>query len=255
MKKSVLALITIITTYANASGSEINVLHDEARKRSIPIEIKQPTNAAFCTKDNQCPVAFISAGYGESHQNYQFLSDTLAHQGYLSVSIRHELKTDPPLSVTGNLYQTRQENWQRGAKTLDFVRSTLATDYPQYDFDNLLLVGHSNGGDISALLINQGKTYVSGLVTFDHRRVPLPRNKTVSVLSIRGSDFPADKGVLYTEKELQTYPGCVIKIPNSKHNDMTDEGPMWLKKSMSALFKGHLNGQSCQRLQSKITEK
>ncbi|WP_235423459.1 alpha/beta hydrolase [Pseudoalteromonas luteoviolacea] len=252
MNKLVIALITLIATNANAKHTDVSVLHDKARSRSIPIEITFPTNAARCKTNTPCPVAFISAGYGVSHQDYQFLSKTLAHQGYFSVAIRHELKTDPPLSVTGNLYETRLENWQRGAKTLDFVRNTLKSDYPHYDFDNLLLLGHSNGGDISSLLINQGASYVSGLVTLDHRRVPLPRNKAISVLSIRGSDFPADKNVLYTVPESQTYPVCVIEVPNSKHNDMTDEGPAWLKQSMVTLIKGYLHGKTCPTLKDTL---
>ncbi|AOT11274.1 hypothetical protein S4054249_23580 [Pseudoalteromonas luteoviolacea] len=240
----------MITTYAY--GDNAQLLHDEARNRSIPIEITPPTHTTDCNAKKPCPVAFISAGYGVSHQDYQFLSTTLAQQGYLSVAIRHELKEDPPLSVSGNLYETRQENWQRGAKTLQFVRNTLKLTYPNYDFNNLLLFGHSNGGDISSLLINQGAPYVSGLVTLDHRRVPLPRNPSVSVLSIRGSDFPADKGVLYTEKESQTYPVCVIKVPQSKHNDMTDEGPAWLKQSMTTLVKGYLHGHACHTLNNTL---
>ena len=39
------------------------------------------------------------------------------------VAIGHELPNDPPLSVSGNLYETRSENWSRGAVTLDFIRN------------------------------------------------------------------------------------------------------------------------------------
>ncbi|ESP92427.1 alpha/beta hydrolase [Pseudoalteromonas luteoviolacea] len=253
MKKTVLALLTTIAVSVHASEQPISLLHDKARNRAVPIEIKRPKTASSCHVKKPCPVAFISAGYGVPHQDYQFLSETLVNLGYLTVAIRHELKTDPPLSVSGNLFQTRQENWLRGAKTIEFVRTKLASSYPQYDFDNLLLVGHSNGGDLSALLINHGKDYISGLVTLDHRRVPLPRNINVPVLSIRASDFPADEGVLYTNSELKTYPGCVIKIPESRHNDMTDNGPVWLKQKIQSLFSRYLKGQSCSTLKQLVS--
>ncbi|MDK2596009.1 alpha/beta hydrolase [Pseudoalteromonas obscura] len=253
MKRTVLALLITIAASANASEQPLSVLHDKERNRAVPIEIQSPKTNSHCHAKKPCPVAFISAGYGVPHQDYQFLSETLTNLGYFSVAIRHELKTDPPLSVSGNLFQTRQENWLRGAKTIEFVRTKLAPSYPQYDFDNLLLVGHSNGGDLSALLINQGKSYISGLVTLDHRRVPLPRNINVSVLSIRASDFPADEGVLYSSRELKTYPGCVIEVPESRHNDMTDHGPIWLKQKIQRLLGGYLKGQSCSTLKRRLT--
>ena len=101
-----------------------------------------------------------------------FLTKVLNELGYLVVAVGHELPGDPPLSVTGNLFETRSENWTRGAATLNFLQHQLASRYPSYDFEALLLVGHSNGGDISAWLANQTQPYVNTLITLDHRRVP-----------------------------------------------------------------------------------
>lgn len=60
----------------------------------------------------------------------------------------------------------------RGAATLDFLQQALHARFER--FDHLLLVGHSNGGDISAWLGNESKTYILGIITLDHRCVPLP---------------------------------------------------------------------------------
>ncbi|MCC2618195.1 alpha/beta hydrolase [Aestuariibacter halophilus] len=222
-----------------------NTVYDSSRDRHIPVTLSYPVDQQRCTKQQQCPVAFVSAGYGVSHNHYTFITQHLNRLGYLVVAVAHELPQDPPLSVQGNLYQTRQENWIRGAQTLDFLTRHLADAQPNYRFDAVLLVGHSNGGDISAWLANEGKPYVDKVITLDHRRVPLPRSKEVRVLSIRASDFPADEGVLPTEEERQTYASCVVKIPESRHNDMSDHGPAWLKQTITTVIDDYLVRQAC----------
>ncbi len=134
-----------------------------------------------------------------------FLTEYLNKLGHMTVSIAHELPQDPPLSKKGKLFNSRSENWLRGAKTLDFLQRQLPTQHSNYDFDSLVLIGHSNGGDISAWLANEGKPYIKTIVTLDNRRVALPRNSSIQVLSIRGSDFPADAGVLPTPHEKTTH--------------------------------------------------
>ncbi|MEK0159861.1 alpha/beta hydrolase [Pseudoalteromonas piscicida] len=218
---------------------------DPARDRAIPIETHQPSNTDNCSTTALCPVALLSAGYGVSHTEYQFLVKTLNQAGYLVITVGHELATDPPLSVEGNLYETRAENWQRGADTLVFIRDYFKPKFTTFDFEHILLVGHSNGGDISAWLINQGAKFVSQIITLDHRRVPLPRSLDVAVLSIRASDFPADKGVLPSRAEKQKYHDCVVTIANAKHNDMTDEGPSWLTDKIAQILADHLAGKPC----------
>lgn len=241
--KGIIIIAVCWQNYANAE-----TIYDESRDRVIPIEISLPKNNEQCFTNSKCPVAFLSAGYGVSHSKYTFLSNLLNLQGYLVVAIGHELPSDPPLSVSGNLYDTRSENWSRGAKTLDFLKVSLSKRFNEYDFENLLLIGHSNGGDISSWLGNESKDYIQSIVTLDHRRVPLPRNRNIKILSIRASDFPADKGVLPTENEQNANGSCIVSIPKAKHNDITDLGPVWLKEKIKALVNNHLNGQSCSEL-------
>jgi len=50
-----------------------------------------------------------------------------------------KLPSDPALSVSGNLYETRSENWSRGAKTLDFLKGSLSKRFNKYDFEKLIL--------------------------------------------------------------------------------------------------------------------
>lgn len=225
-----------------------NTVYDESRDRQIPIDISHPTAKEQCSEIQKCPVAFLSSGYGVPHTKYTFLSKQLNDLGYMVVAIGHELETDPPLSVSGDLYETRSENWSRGAKTLDFIEHHLEPAYPSYNFNDLLLIAHSNGGDISSWLANEGKDYVGTVITIDHRRVPLPRNEDIGVLSIRGSDYPADEGVLPSQQESEQYGICVKKIPDSRHNDMTDYGPKWLKEEISRKVANYLNGLECEKV-------
>lgn len=229
-------------TASQFKAPEYLVLNDKQTQRNIPIHISYPQDTAVCSSASPCPVALLSSGYGVAYDNYSFISATLNAAGYLVVAVQHELPDDPPLAVAGDLYSARSENWQRGANSLEFVCTELQQRMPNYNFAGLTLIGHSNGGDIAAWYINSGKVQATRLITLDHRRVPLPRAEAVSVLSIRGSDFPADDDVLYTAEELKQLNGCIIQLADAKHNDMTDFAPDWLKHRLSRIISGFLNG-------------
>jgi pimeloyl-ACP methyl ester carboxylesterase len=239
LKLLFLLLLVVNPVFASA----YRVVSDPQRQRNIPIQVSLPVNVAACSDDKQCPVVFLSSGYGVAYDKYAFISATLNKAGYLVVAIQHELPGDPPLAVTGHLFTERSENWKRGAETIRFIHNKLHAEFSAYNFNKLTLVGHSNGGDISSWLVTEGAEFVATLITLDHRRVPLPRSRSLSVLSIRGSDFPADEGVLYTEQENMLFKGCIVQINNSKHNDMTDFGPDWLKSSISNILLAFLSGQ------------
>ncbi|MBE0378621.1 hypothetical protein PPRY_a4074 [Pseudoalteromonas prydzensis ACAM 620] len=182
-------------------------------------------------------MAFVNAGYGIAHTDYQFAVDVFTAKGYLSIAVAHELKNDPALNSNPPYMATRIENWHRGVVTLKFLVEQLSAKYPAYDFSQLTLFGHSNGGDISALYAAIYPKQVSQIITLDHRRMLLPRNDTIRVLTLRGSDYPADHQVLLNEDELAQYPVTQISIENSRHNDMYDGGPKWLVDRMSKEIK------------------
>lgn len=167
-------------------------LHDSDRARTIPVEFYFPAPLHRCTRERSCPVAFISPGYGLPHTGYSFVAEPLTRTGHLVVAIRHDLPSDPALATTGNLFEARSPIWKRGADNLRFVRDALSQAHPEHDWANLTLIGHSNGGDLSALALHQSPRLATTLITLDHRRHPLPRDPSIRVLSIRGSDFEAD---------------------------------------------------------------
>ncbi|MEL0606018.1 alpha/beta hydrolase [Pseudoalteromonas undina] len=214
------------------SVADDNVIVDQSRNRTIPINITLPNNSNQCSEQAKCPVVFVNAGYGISYNNYSFASKLFNAQGYLSIAVAHELNTDPKLSRKQPYLTTRMENWHRGVVTLKFLVNQLSAQYPEYDFSQLTLFGHSNGGDISALYAAIYPNEVSQMITLDHRRMLIPRNKNIRVLTLRGSDYPADANVLLNETELKKFPVSQVMIEKSRHNDMYDGGPAWLVDRM-----------------------
>ena len=143
----VLAVMLLLQVSATEVGKgEYQVLSDAQTQRDIPIHISYPQDTSVCSSRSPCPVALLSSGYGVAYDNYTFISNTLNAVGYLVVAVQHELPGDPPLAVRGDLYTARSENWQRGANSLEFVRTELQQRMPHYNFADITLVGHSNGG-------------------------------------------------------------------------------------------------------------
>jgi len=185
-----------------------------------------------CAPARRCPVAMLSGGYGIGYLDYAFLARALNALGYLVVSIQHDLPTDAALATTGDLVALRTPAWQRGAENIRFARTVLAAEYPGFAWESVVLLGHSNGGDISAWLAHDDPGVVSALITLDHRRMPLPRAAAPRTLSIRAGDFPADPGVLPTPEEQRTFGIRIVEINGARHDDMTDAGSRKLKRAI-----------------------
>jgi hypothetical protein len=220
-------------------------LQDPVRNRPIPIRLYMPTTDHNCTASTRCPVAIISSGYGIRHTDYSFIASTLNRLGYLVVAVQHELRSDPPLATTGNLFDARTPNWIRGAESVKFVHRFLKQKMPDFRWDHPLLVGHSNGGDISAWVVKESPSFAGALITLDNRRVPLPRGGETRFLSVRSSDFPADAGVLPSKMELSNAGSCVLPMADAHHNDMSDGGPTDLKRSISAVIEAFVDKGLC----------
>jgi pimeloyl-ACP methyl ester carboxylesterase len=139
-----------------------------------------------------------------------------------------ELDRDAPIS------KQVQAMARTASQSISTVIDENAVRYPQFDWQHLLLVGHSLGGDSSAQFAADRPDRVSGLVSLDSRRVALPRSAGIHVLTIRASDTTADPGVLPDEEERSRYGSCVVRIQGSRHNDMQDAGSEQLKARITA---------------------
>ena len=193
---------------------------DLARNREIPVAIYQPTS------HTTLQVVIFSHGYGQNqpdtYLHYTYLTEFLARRGYYVVSIQHDLPTDSIIPASGIPQVVRRPFWEQGADNILFVLNELKKRQPDLDFNHTTLIGHSNGGDITALFAQKFPNLVSKIITLDNRRMPLPRTMHPGVYSLRSSDQPADEGVLPTAAEAVANKIRILKLPHTNHNDMDD---------------------------------
>ena len=223
--------------YSSITEESNKEYYDASRNRKIPVEFYYPKNAQEC---NKTKLVVFSHGYAANtpgaNKEYSYLTNALAENGYFVASIQHELPTDELLDFKGVPQVVRRPNWERGAENIQFIIKTLKKDFPYLNDKKIILVGHSNGGDMSVLFTEKHPEKVSKLITLDQRRYPFPRVSQPKIYSLRSSDQPADEGVLPTEEEQKKFGMTIIKLPNTIHNDMDDDGTLEQKKEIVNYF-------------------
>lgn len=198
-------------------------LFDQNRNREIPIAIYQPIDQKNA---NKVPIIF-SHGYGENNgkdylEAYTYLTEFLVSNGYFVVSVQHELKTDELLAMTGKLQETRRPNWERGAENIFYVLKEIKSKYPDLKFNELALIGHSNGGDMTVLFAHKYPNLVNKIISMDNRRMELPRKSIPKIYTLRSKDYPADEGVLPTPDELEKY-NIIVQFTEINHSNMDND--------------------------------
>jgi dienelactone hydrolase len=191
---------------------------DAARHRSIPLVTYTLAGAVPPGRK----VALLNHGYGGTNADYSFVAKNLVAHGYYVVSLQQDLPTDAPLPTAGTPAVVRRPYWKRGVQNMLFVLRELQRTQPALDYRHLLLLGHSNGGDMVMLFAQHYPRLVERVISFDNRRMPLPRARRPRVLSLRSSDQPADAGVLPTAAEQARFGTRIVPLPATLHNDMWD---------------------------------
>ena len=206
-------------------------LFDSARQRAIPVVLYLPARS-----NPKLPLkpAILSHGYNGRNTDYSFIAQTLVAYGYVVASIQHELPTDAPMPTVGNVRTTRQPFWERGVQNILFVRQALGRKYPGIELNELLLVGHSKGGDTAMLFAEEHPALVAQVISLDNCRMPFPRAARPRVLSLRSSDQVADPGVLPTPAEQAQFGTTIVPLKNTIHNDMWDGATQVQKQEMTA---------------------
>jgi peptidoglycan-N-acetylglucosamine deacetylase len=206
------------------------VIHDQSRNRSIPVALYVSD-----TQDRSRPVIILNHGYGAKHTDYSFLANPVAKQGYTVVSIQHDLPGDPTLPREGNIFKRRYPLWERGVQNIQYVLSDLKQRKPDLNVSKIILIGHSNGGDISMLFATQHPDQVAKVISLDSLRHPFPTKDRLPILSFRATDTKADPGVLPES-------GATIIPLNARHIDMHDKGSPIVKKEIVKLCSEFLKG-------------
>jgi len=215
-------------------------LFDKARNRKIPVAIYHPVMAEKVKKQQ---VIIFSHGYGENkggdNRIYSYLTENLASKGYFVISIQHELPTDDLLPMEGDLKITRRPNWERGCENILYVLNEFKKTNTELDFKHLALIGHSNGGDMTALFATKYPELVYKIITMDNRRMPLPRVKHPKVYTLRSGNYEADKDVLPNEQEQKKY-GMTVQFTSINHRDMDNDATPEQRKILNTYIEEYL---------------
>lgn len=214
-------------------------LFDKVRQRLVPVTMYLPEKADGRHKSKRFKIAIISHGYGGKNTAYSFIAEYLVRRGYVVASIQHELASDEPMPLTGTIYETRKPFWERGVQNILFVIEELKKSEWNLDYKNLLLIGHSNGGDTSMLFASEHPDQAAKIISFDNRRMPFPRQKRPQILSIRSSDQSADARVLPTAEEQKRFRTKIVKA-DIIHNDMWDGATEIQKQEIIEIINGFL---------------
>ena len=216
-------------------------LFDKSRNRKIPVAVFYPKTDS---KINNQQVIIFSHGYGENkggdNMIYSYLTENLASKGYFVISIQHELPTDDLLAMEGDFKVTRKPNWERGTENILYVINEFKTTKPELDFKHLTLIGHSNGGDMTALFATKYPKLVYKIITMDNRRMPLPRVKQPIIYTLRSKNYSADEGVLPTEQEQKKY-GMTVQFTPINHSDMDNDATIEERKILNTYIEKYLS--------------
>ncbi len=227
MKKILMTLLWLLSfAFGAFAQTEYSVcLYDSLRSRVIPVAVYSPAKT-----NRHTGVVVFSHGYHknqdpQSHRKYAYLNRYLAEKGYYVISIHHERPDDPQMPLTGgNFAVTRRSNWERGKENVMFTINAFKALKPDLDWKKLILIGHSNGGDISMLCIDENPQLFYKGITLDSRRMRMPRTASPRLYTLRGCNFEADEGVLPTDEEQKQYRMTVVKLDGVTHSDMGRRG-------------------------------
>lgn len=215
---------------------------DSLRHRAIPVAFYHVHGD---TKG--LPVVLFSHGYNGNrpgaYLRYGHLATAMALAGWFVVSVQHELPEDPPLPLTGVAQVMRRPSWERGVADLLFVLDQLRRTRPELDLEQLTVMGHSQGGDISMLFAELHPDHLERVLSLDNRRMPLPRTRKPQVCSIRSSDQPADEGVLPGTAEARDL-DMRVRMSSVPHNAMDDGASPEQREELTELIKELLRSEA-----------
>lgn len=213
-------------------------LFDKTRNRSVPVALYSPVSESPAKLKSK--KLKLNHGYGMKNTEYSFIAETLVKHGYFVASIQHELPTDEPMPTVGKPSEVRRPFWERGVQNILFVIEEIKRTRPEIDSKNLLLAGHSNGGDMAMLFAEKHPKRARKIISLDNRRMPLPRTKRPQILSIRSSDQTADEGVLPPAEEQEKFDIKIVKLENTIHNDMWDGATDEQKRKINRVISSFL---------------
>ncbi len=217
--------------------------YDESRKRQVPVSVYLPEKAS-----NRLPTIVFGPGYqGQEdlqkeelvYKRYTYLAEYFTAKGYAFVNIQHDVfgDVDGLETVDPNAIQdgARRHLYIRGEANILFALTQLEQQNLPLRLDNLILSGHSNGGDIAKYFANQHPDLVHCVILFDARRARLRPLSPLPVLMFEADDTTTDVGVIAHE-----------------NNAMRANLDLTVIKPIGALHASYIDGKITESLKKKI---
>jgi hypothetical protein len=237
----VLAAVGYFTASKWAIRHKTLTLYDPMRTDrpvDVDIAVRRDREMESIAEMITLPVAILNHGNTVKFTEYSFLANVLAMRGYLVASVQHDLESDGPMvTQVGEEYVGRRPHYNRGIANIMFVIDELKTRYPNADYHQLTMLGHSNGGDISMYFAKRHPELIKKVVTLDNLRVPFITDGKFKILSFRSKDpvFKADPGVV-PDNEMCQKAGITVVKTTYQHNDLSDRGPDGAKSTIRSIL-------------------
>ena len=184
-------------------------LFNKTRNRQVPILIYTPANPK-----ESLPVVIFNPGYQEqkdlsrpdnilAYRKWEYLAEYFVKLGYAFIAIQHDILGDNDglafIDKAAPQVEARKHLWIRGEKNIFFVIDELKQQFPEFNFDNFIIAGHSNGGDIAKFFANNHEEAISSVIVFDGRRCPIRAGSKQRLLIFEATDTSTDIGVIPDE--------------------------------------------------------
>jgi hypothetical protein len=249
MKRGILILLSVclvlVVGYFTASKWAIRhetlIFHDAARNNrlvAVDVAVRRDKEMQANAGMVKLPVAVLNHGNTVKNTEYSFLANVFAARGYLAISPQHDLPTDPPMvTKVGEPYVGRLPQIERGVANIHFAINQMKKLQPNADYDKVVMVGHSMGGDISMYFAKEYPDEVKKVVTLDNLRVPFITDGRFKILSFRSKDpvFKPDPGVV-PDDDVCEQSGITVVNTAFQHNDMRDTGPDHAKSTIQGML-------------------
>ena len=187
---------------------ELN-LFDQARARSIPVLLY-----TLDQRTGVLPVVIFNPGYQEqkdlanpqnilAYKKWAYLAEYFVSKGHAFIAIQHDNfgDTDGIESIDPKLPQAeaRKHLWLRGEQNILFVINQLSKQFPNFNFNQFIIAGHSNGADMAKFFANNHESEITHVISFDGRRCPIAPATKQKLLMFEAIDTATDAGILPEE--------------------------------------------------------
>lgn len=178
-----------------------------------------------------------------------FLAEFFTNKGYAFISIQHDIlgDNDGLETLDPNAAQAivRKPLWERGMKNIFFVIAELKKQNLELNFNEFIIGGHSNGGDIAKYFANHHPDLVSHVIALDARRCPISPTAKLKVLMFEANDTTTDLGVIpgsgdCNNHERDNLEYIIAKPKNATHAGYNDTGTNEIKHQVCSTIEWFL---------------